>query len=61
MTPEQFFAKALTHVQSRSIRDWAVSEHNRPVWLKMAAATLAKNPKSEPIRFATYITITAMG
>ncbi len=58
---EQFLNDALKSVESESIRAWATSDHNRPLWIKYAAAVLAKNPNSEPIRFATYLTLTAMG
>lgn len=36
MTAEELFAAALAKVESASIRDWAQTEHNRPLWLKIA-------------------------
>jgi hypothetical protein len=61
MTPETLFTTALTHVESASIRKWAESERNRPIWLELATAALKKNPSSDPIRFATFIVLKAMG
>lgn len=61
MNAEELLAQALTHVQSQSIRAWATSDANRALWLKIASTALEKNPKTDPLNFATYITITAMG
>jgi hypothetical protein len=56
------FEQALALVESKSIRAWASTAHNRPVWLRIAERTAAKGgPSAEPVRFAAYITLTAMG
>ncbi len=61
MTPERFLDAALEHVESKSIREWARSDHNRPIMLKMADGVLKKNPAADPLRFGTYVTCLAIG
>jgi ABC-type metal ion transport system substrate-binding protein len=53
---------ALTHVESESIRAWANSDHNRPVWEKIAQQAVDnKGDDVDPITFSTYILCEAMG
>lgn len=56
---------ALEHVESKSIREWVVSEHNAPLWLQIAenAVSKGKDPQNPDhvLRFATYIVCTAIG
>lgn len=59
MTPEAFLDAALKHVESASIRAHYLTEHNKPIVLKMAAASLEKN--TDPQYFATYLVCVAMG
>lgn len=54
---EKLFKQALTHVESDSIRAWANSADNRPIWIKIAA----KAGHADPVRFAAFIVATAMG
>jgi hypothetical protein len=62
LTPETLLAAALQHVESASIRAWATSEHNRPIWLKIAAGAIAKaNGTPDVHRFAAYILCNAIG
>lgn len=53
----EFLSEALTHVESASIREWAISEHNYPLWIKLAGS----NRKLGAVRLATYIVTTAIG
>jgi F0F1-type ATP synthase membrane subunit c/vacuolar-type H+-ATPase subunit K len=43
------------------MREWASSAHNLPIVTKMAVAAIAKNPRTKPADFATYLTLVAMG
>jgi hypothetical protein len=62
LTGEQLFEQALARVESRSIREWATSPRNRPIWLRIAEATAARGGEdADPTRFSTYMVITAMG
>lgn len=61
MTPESIFAAALANVESRSIREWADSEHNRPLWLEHIRQIQAAGKTIDPLRLCAYIVITAMG
>jgi hypothetical protein len=63
VTPETLLAAALEHVESASIRAWATSEHNRPIWLQIAAGAIKKAPDGSPDvhRFAAYILCNAIG
>jgi len=56
---KKFFNDTLGHIESKSIREWASSEHNKPIILKMAAS--ARNNGSDPVRFATYLVCIAIG
>jgi len=51
----EFLGLALELVESESIRAWARSEKNLPIWLQLAAG------KSDPTRFAAFIVATAIG
>jgi len=58
-TGERFLTQALAHVESESIRKWATTDHNRPLWVKMAKEAAQKG--YDPKRFATYIVCVAIG
>ncbi len=60
VTPAVRLAEALELVESRSIRAWATSAQNYPIWLSIVEQALA-NGKGEPSALAAYIVITAMG
>lgn len=40
---EELLAAAVKLVESASIRDWVQTDHNRPLWLKIAEKYLGKN------------------
>ena len=58
-----FFGRALAHVESKSIADWARSEHNRPLFLRAVRVAIAKrgDNRENEIRFATFVMCEAMG
>jgi hypothetical protein len=61
---KKFLKEALTHVESKSIREWATSEHNFPIWIEIAKRFLIKNggpSEDNRIRLSTYIVVEAMG
>jgi len=61
-TGETLLAAALEHVESASIRAWAMTEHNRPLFLQLAQKALDKSgPSADPHLFAAYIVATAIG
>jgi hypothetical protein len=61
MTPEELLEQALEQVESKSIRTWAQSDRNRPIWIKLAEGALEKNPCCDVHGFAAYIVATAIG
>lgn len=48
-------------VTSASLHQWATSPTNLSIVTAMAKSALEKNPKADPIRFATYLMAVAMG
>lgn len=63
LTPAKLFTAALAKVESRSIRDWASSDHNRPLWLKIAKGwgQQERMGMDHITALSTYITATAIG
>jgi hypothetical protein len=59
MNPEQFLQEALSNVESKSIREWAQTEHNKPLVLKLAESF--QKTGAPAIRFGTYLVCVAMG
>lgn len=57
---ERLLSDALARIESASIRDWATSAHNRPVWLRFAQATI-DNGKANATKLATLILCNAIG
>lgn len=55
--PSKRLSEALTRVQSASIRAWAVTPHNLPLF----EAWLRQNPRMDSERVACNITVLAMG
>jgi hypothetical protein len=53
-------AEALEIVESASIRAWATSERNYPIWLKIVEGAMAKG-KGEKNALAAYIVCLAIG
>lgn len=58
-TPEQLFNAALAKVESKSIRAWAVTDHNRPLWLRIAADCLSRGKDADFL--CLQIVATAIG
>ncbi len=62
MTAERLLANALAQVESDSIRAWATSDHNKPIWLEIARRTVRdKGDAADPVAFSAYIVCTAIG
>lgn len=61
MNAEQLFEKALERVESLNCKEWATSEHNKPIWLKISQSYLTKNPNVEPSALTAYIVSTFIG
>lgn len=61
MDAETLFTQALERVESKSIREWATTDHNRPIFIQLAEKAIAKNPQTEVCMFSAYITVTAIG
>jgi hypothetical protein len=62
MNAEQLLQTALEKVESDSIRQWATSEHNRPIWIKLADLAIQKqNGSPDVCRFSTAIVAAAIG
>lgn len=58
----ELFSKALERVQSESIRKWATSAHNGPLWLKISEDAIKKGDRlNDPDWFAAYIVSVAIG
>lgn len=62
---EMLFSAALEKIESTSIREWACSEHNRPVWIRYMSGRIEDNAKSgrttNPFTLATFIMATYIG
>lgn len=59
-TAVTLLAEALAMVESKSIREWAMSPRNRMIWREIAA-TAVKNGKANPENLCAYIVATAIG
>ena len=60
MTPEKLFTESVMMVNSVSIKQWAQTEKNRPVFIQLAQEWI-RNGKSDPVMFSTYMVALAMG
>jgi hypothetical protein len=64
-TAKRFLLKVLnTRVESTSIRTWATSDHNLPIWVKITKGWMEKNTGSTEdmeCRLGAYIVCVAMG
>jgi len=59
---EQHLANALMLVDSQSIRDWATTEHNKPLFLLLSQHALEKNLSISNVHaFAAFIVAKAIG
>lgn len=59
-TAKKFLNDALMGVESESIRKWANTEKNRPLWEKIAA-TYGTPTEENKLKLTTYIVATAIG
>lgn len=46
-----FFLKALARVESKSIRAWAMNDHNLPIWVQITKGWLEKEGPSEDAEY----------
>jgi hypothetical protein len=60
ITAGQLLTDALALVESPSVRTWAQSTHNAPVWAQIAETAIQKG-QVDVNQFAAYITATAIG
>jgi len=62
MTPEEFFNAVLAKVESQSIREWATSAHNQPLFLTDIGEYMAKQGvKADPDRYTIKLVSMAIG
>lgn len=64
ITAEQLFVQAIERVESASIKAWAQTEHNRPIFIKLAQLNVDKNSQNPEVSvpmFAAYIVSSAIG
>jgi hypothetical protein len=62
MTNVELLDAALEQVESESIRQWANSDHNRPVFEKMAQGAVDKKGDDvDPVMFSAYVVSLAIG
>lgn len=60
ITNTQLLESALEKVESKSIKEWANSTSNRPIFEKIAQGAIDKG-NTDVNRFAAYITCLAIG
>lgn len=60
MTANELFDASLKLVESKSIRAWAQSNHNKPLWLEICA-TAVKNGRKDAAAMAAYMVALAIG
>lgn len=62
MTKAELLDEALKGVESDSIKEWANTDHNRPIFEQIAQNALDKNEGLvDPVRFSAYVVCLAMG
>ena len=62
MTNVELLDAALERVESESVRRWANSDNNRPVWEKIAQRAVDKKGDGvDPVAFSAYIVCEAIG
>lgn len=62
MTNVELLDRAIEHVESESVRDWANSDHNRPIFEEIAQKAIDERGESaDPARLGTYIVCLAIG
>ena len=60
MTAKELLDRALAGVASQSIREWATSPHNLPIWQQIAERAVA-NGKTDVHALTAYIICVAIG
>jgi len=60
-TANELFDEAVAQIESKSIRAWATSDHNKPIWLKHIQSLLDEGRKVDTQRLCTFMILTAMG
>lgn len=62
---KELFTKSVERMESVSMREWAQTEHNKPLLLQIAqnAINNGKDPDidDDVLNFSTYMTVLAMG
>lgn len=56
-----FVERAIDQIESRSIREWALSNRNLPHVVEAARTMLAERPNAKPSDLALLLLVTAMG
>lgn len=60
MNANTLYTESLKLVQSNSIRSWAQTDHNKPLWLEICQNAI-NNKKFDPSAMAAYMVAVAMG
>ena len=61
MSGTELLDKALVKVESTSIKEWANTPHNRPIFEKIAQNAIDKNKDADPDWLCAYIVCLAIG
>jgi hypothetical protein len=61
MTNVELLEAALRRVESESIKAWASTANNRPIFEQIAEKALEKDPAADPDRLAAYVVCLAIG
>jgi hypothetical protein len=60
MNAQQLFEASLAKVESKSIKAWVQTDHNKPLWLEICKNAIG-NKKSDPCAMAAYMVAVAIG
>lgn len=60
VTPNQLFEASLKLVDSKSIREWAQTERNKPLWLEICNTAISKG-RANSSDMAAYMVAVAIG
>lgn len=60
MNAKQLFEASILEIESKSIRAWAQTDHNKPLWMEICREAV-KNQKQDPFNMAAYMVAVAMG
>ena len=56
----KLYEDAVAGIESESIRKWATSDHNKPLWLQICQNAI-DNGKRDPDTMCAYMVATAIG